>query len=320
MKYICNQLYQHLIDEKYYDQILFLTNEECESLASGYNLEEVEGMIVQPFYANKKWMDKMPSLKWVQVTSAGYDRVDLEEIRRRGIVLTNTRGVMSISIAEDVFAKMLFFARRIREVEENKKKAEWNSFGQDQWMCSCYDDLYHKNIGIMGLGSIGIEIAKRANAFGMHVFSYGRKPVKNDLIEKSFVGEYEINAFYQACDYIVLALPYDEKTHHMIAEDAFEQMKETAIFINIARGMIVDTDALVAALQKNKIKGAALDVFETEPLAKESELWNKVPNLFISSHKAGMGDSWKGFIGSLIMENIEHYNKKETLENIIALN
>ena len=106
MKFICNTLYKHLLDPSLEEQVLYLTNEQCDACAEGIDLSDVEGMIMQPFYVNKAFLDRMPNLKWVQITGAGYDRVDIEEVKRRGLVLTNTRGVMSISIAEDIFSSV----------------------------------------------------------------------------------------------------------------------------------------------------------------------------------------------------------------------
>ena len=149
MKFICNTLYKHLLDPSLEEQVLYLTNEQCDACAEGIDLSDVEGMIMQPFYVNKEFLDRMPNLKWVQITGAGYDRVDIEEVKKRGLVLTNTRGVMSISIAEDIFSKMLFLSRKMRTIEADKKAHVWEMFGQDQWMCTCYADLYGKTIGIM---------------------------------------------------------------------------------------------------------------------------------------------------------------------------
>lgn len=318
MKIICNSLYQHLIDPKYYEEVSFLDNDACEHQGEEYDLSEVEMAVMQPFYFNKEFLDKMPALKVAQITGAGYDRVDVEEVKKRGITLCNTRGVMSVSIAEDVFAKMLFFAREMRRVEEDKKNHVWDMFDQDQWMCTCYDDLYQKTLGIMGYGSIGNEIAKRAEAFGMKVHVYDIMEQTDERITKCFVGENSLPEFYGSVDYLVVCIPLNEHTRHLLGTEAFQTMKDTAVLINVARGPLVDTEALVKALENRQIKGAALDVFEEEPLPKDSELWNK-EHLYLSSHKAGMGDSWKPFIGSLIMRNIEHYKKKETLENIIRL-
>lgn len=318
MKIICNSLYKHLIDPSYYTDILFLDNEECDRQGEGYDLSEVEMAIMQPFYMNRQFFDRMPGLKIAQITGAGYDRVDVEEVKKRGITLCNTRGVMSVSIAEDVFAKMLFFAREVRRVEQDKKEHVWDMFGQDQWMCSCYDDLYQKTLGIMGYGSIGSEIAKRAKAFGMKVHVYDIREQKDENITKCFVGPERLTEFYGSVDYLVVCIPLNEHTRYMLNEKAFQDMKKKVVLINVARGPLVNTKDLIKALKEGQIKGAALDVFEEEPLPTDSELW-EIPNLYLSSHKAGMGDSWKPFIGDLIMRNIDHYNKKEELENVIRL-
>ncbi|MBO5057564.1 MAG: D-2-hydroxyacid dehydrogenase [Lachnospiraceae bacterium] len=318
MKIICNSLYRHLIKEEYYPDILFLSNEECDRQGDGYDLSEVEAAVLQPFYVNKAFLDRMPKLKYVQITGAGYDRVDVEEVKKRGLIMSNTRGVMSVSIAEDVFTKLLFFTRQVRRVEQDKKEHVWDMFGQDQWMCSCYEDLYGKTLGIMGYGSIGSEIAKRAAAFGMKIHVYDVFEQKDGSITKCFIGPDSLKDFYPSCDYLVVCIPLNEKTRHMLGEEAFERMKDSAILINIARGPLVDTDALIKALKEKKIRAAALDVFEQEPLPSDSPLWN-TENLYMSSHKAGMGDSWKGFIGDLIMRNIDNYRLGKEPENVIRL-
>ena len=124
--------------------------------------------------------------------------------------------------------------------------------------------------------------------------------------------------FYGSCDFLVLALPLTADTHHMIDRKAFLAMKESAVLINVARGPIVDTQALLWALEEDRIRGAALDVFEQEPLPEDSVLWHH-PKLFLTPHKAGMGDSWKRFIGELIVRNIEHFELQEALENRIII-
>lgn len=318
MKIICNSLYRHLIKEEYYSDILFLNNEECDRQAKEYDLSDVEAAVLQPFYVNKAFLDRMPKLKYVQITGAGYDRADVEEVKKRGLIMSNTRGVMSVSIAEDVFTKLLFFTRQVRRVEQDKKEHVWDMFGQDQWMCSCYEDLYYKTLGIMGYGSIGGEIAKRAAAFGMKIHVYDVFEQKDANITKCFTGPESLKDFYPSCDYLVVCIPLNEKTRHMLGREAFERMKDSAILINIARGPLVDTDALIEALREKKIRAAALDVFEQEPLPSESPLW-EVENLYMSSHKAGMGDSWKGFIGDLIMRNIDNYRLGREPENVIRL-
>ena len=320
MKVICNSLYKHLIDKEHQEKMEFLTNEECDRNGEGHDLSKVEMAVLQPFYVNKTFLDQMPNLKFVQITGAGYDRVNVEEVKKRDITMSNTRGVMSISIAEDVFCKILFISREVRQVEHDKATHHWDgvSKGQDQWMCTCYQDVYGKTLGIMGYGSIGQEISKRAKAFGMNIHVYDVFPQTDPNIDRCFIGPDSLDEFYPSCDYIVVSIPLNEKTRHIISTKAFEKMKSTAVLINVARGPLVDTEALIEALKEKKIKAAAVDVYETEPLPSDSPLW-EIENLFMSSHKAGMGDTWKEFIGDLIMRNMDHYLQDEELENVIRL-
>lgn len=320
MKVLCNSLYRNLIRKEYQEKIKFLSNEECDNNGERYDLSEVEMAVLQPFYVNKSFLDRMPNLKFVQITGAGYDRVDVEEVKKRNIIMSNTRGVMSISIAEDVFCKILFLSREVRQVELDRATHHWDgvSKGQDQWMCTCYQDVYGKTLGIMGYGSIGQEISKRAKAFGMRIHVYDVFPQTDQNIDECFIGPDRLEEFYPACDYIVVSIPLNEKTKHIISTETFEKMKNSAVLINVARGPLVDTEALINALKEKKIKAAALDVYETEPLPEDSPLW-ELENLFMSSHKAGMGDTWKGFIGALIMRNMDNYLQGRELENVIRL-
>ena len=319
-KILVNALYKHLIKEEYYPDILFLDNKQCDGAGDGSDLSEIEMAVMQPFYFNKTFMDKMPGLRIAQITGAGYDRVDIDEVKKRGITLCNSRGVMSVSIAEDVFCKMLFISREVRTVEEDKRMHHWDgvSKGQDQWMCTCYQDLFGKTLGIMGYGSIGREISKRAKAFGMKIHVYDAFEQTDPNIDRCFIGEDKLEGFLPTCDYIVVSIPLNEKTKHIIDDRAFWLMKESAVLINVARGPLVDTEALIHALRSGMIRAAAVDVYESEPLPPTSPLW-EIDNLFMSSHKAGMGDTWKGFIGALIMRNIDNYKEGRTLENIIPL-
>lgn len=316
MKIICNDLYKPLIREEYYKDILFLSNEECGTLAREYDLSDVEMAVLQPFYVQKDFLDRMPNLRFIQITGAGYDSSDIEEVKRRNLMFSNTRGVMSISIAEDVFCKLLVISREVRRIEQDKNRHVWDMFGQDQWMCTCYQDLYGKTLGIMGYGSIGREIAKRAAAFGLKIYVYDAVEQTDQSITKCYVGEKSLEEFYSSVDYLTISIPLNEKTRHMIDEKAFSSMKSSAVLINVARGGLVDTQALIHALRTKEIKAAALDVFEEEPLPSDSPLWD-IENLYMSPHKAGMGDSWKGFIGNLIMRNIDHFMAKENPENLI---
>lgn len=318
-KIICNELYHYLLSPDLCEKILFLTDEQFRNASEDFS--DVEVMIGQPFFMRKPLLDKMPKLKWLQDTGAGYDAADCDEIKRRKITLTNSRGVMSISIAEDAIFKMLFYARKGRQIEQDKVNHNWNMFNQDQWMCKCYSDLYGKTLGILGFGSIGQEIAKRASAFEMNIIAYDvadLPPSATSNLSHYYKGNDGFNTVLKESDFISINLPLLPSTKHIINDAAFDLMKPTAMIMNLARGPIVDEEALYRTLKENKIAWAACDVFEQEPLPKESPLWD-LNNIFITAHKSGMGDSWTILIGKLIERNLCHYLANEPLENVINL-
>ena len=320
-QYVCNELYQYLLSPELCQKILFLNDAQfraAEKDPAAFDFSEVEVLICQPFFMRQPLLEQMPKLKWLQDTGAGFDAADCEYIKEHGITLTNSRGVMSRSIAEDVMLKMLFFARKVREVEQNKKDHYWNLFNQDQWMCVCYSDLYGKTLGILGYGSIGYEIAVRAKAFGMNVIAFGLDDCDTTPLTTYYKKTEEIDTILRESDYVSVNLPLLPSTRHIINDHAFEIMKPTSMLINVARGPIVDEQALYSALKERKIACAACDVFEQEPLPEESPLWD-LDNIMITSHKSGMGDSWTTLIGQLIERNMHHYLANEPLENVIRL-
>lgn len=315
-KFLCNQLYEYLFSEEIAQQVTFLEDDDFRNPSRDFS--GVEGVLAQPFLINKDFLDRAPDLKWVQVTGAGYDAADVDEIRRRGLTLTNSRGVMSRSIAEDVLCKILFFTRKVREVEQNKRDHKWNSFGQDQWMCRCYTDIFGKKLGIVGYGSLGHEVAVRAKAFGMDIRAYDIKKYDEPELTECYTDASGLDKLLRESDFVLLTIPLFDSTYHMVNDEVFDKMKSTAMLINVSRGPIVDEQALERALREGKIAWAACDVFEQEPLPADSPLWD-LPNIFITSHKAGMGDTWTHFIGQLMERNIGHYLAGEPLENVINL-
>lgn len=315
-KFLCNKLYEYLFSEEIARQVTFLKDDDFRD--PGRDFSGVEGVLAQPFLITKDFLDRAPDLNWIQVTGAGYDAADVGEIRRRGLTLTNSRGVMSRSIAEDVLCKILFFTRKVREVEQNKRDHKWNSFGQDQWMCKCYTDIFGKKLGIVGYGSLGHEVAIRAKAFGMDIRAYDVKKYDEPELTECYTDAAGLDKLLRESDFVLLTIPLFDSTFHMINDEVFDKMKPTAMLINVSRGPIVDERALESALREGKIAWAACDVFEQEPLSADSPLW-ELPNIFITSHKAGMGDTWTYFIGQLMERNIGHYLAGEPLENVINL-
>ena len=223
---------------------------------------------------------------------------------------------MSVSIAEDVFCKMMMYSRRMQEYVEAKKRHEWITFNQDPWMSVVGKDLYTKKLGLIGDGAIAVEIGKRAKAFEMEVYTYGLYNKDCPYWDHFFDTKEGLDTLLTECDYIVVVVPLNDTTRHMINYDAFRKMKKDAMFLNAARGPIVVEEDLIRALKEGEIAAAALDVFEVEPLPKESKLWD-LQNVFLTTHKAGAGDSWVKRLKQLYEENMAAYKAGKPLRNVI---
>jgi len=209
-----------------------------------------------------KLLERCVGLKAVANIAVGYNNIDLAACTARGVVATNTPGVLDDSTADHAWALMLATARRLTELERRVRGGEWTGWKLKQWLGV---DVHHATLGIFGLGRIGQAIARRAAGFEMQVLYHNRKRVDSDIEKKlhaSFVTKDEL---LERSDFVVLQVPYSPETHHMIGAAELKLMKPTAILINSTRGGVVDDAALIAALQAGTIRAAGLDVFENEP-------------------------------------------------------
>ena len=207
-------------------------------------------------------LERCARLRVVANIAVGYNNIDLAACTARGVMATNTPGVLDDSTADLAWALMLAAARRLTELERRVRGGEWTGWKLKQWLGV---DVHHATLGIFGLGRIGQAIARRAAGFEMNVLYHNRKRVAADV-------EQRCNAVYatkpdllRKSDFVVLQVPYSPETHHMIGAAELKQMKPTAILINSTRGGVVDDAALIAALQAGTLRAAGLDVFENEP-------------------------------------------------------
>lgn len=213
---------------------------------------------------NKILLDKMPNLKFIATMSTGVDHIDLNECKNRGIVVSNVPTYGETIVAEHTFALLLSISRRLPESIERVKKGNFMPGGLTGF------ELRGKTIGIIGVGSIGTNVIRIAKGFGMNVILYKRTP--DYALEKEFGCKFvELPVLYQQSDVITLHIPYTKETHHYINEDAFSQMKDGVIILNTARGALIDSTALLKALESGKVKAAGLDVLEEEPLLEEEK-------------------------------------------------
>ena len=203
-----------------------------------------------------------PQLKAVANIAVGYNNIDLPACTARGVMATNTPGVLDDSTADLAWALMLATARRLTEVESYIRAGEWTGWRLKQWLGV---DVHHATLGIIGMGRIGQVIAKRATGFDMKVIYSNRKRVSPDIEQRLNATYVSKDELLKQADFVVLQVPYSPETHHLIGAAELKTMKPTAILINSTRGGVVDDAALIEALKNGALRGAGLDVFENEP-------------------------------------------------------
>lgn len=210
-----------------------------------------------------------PQLKVVSNISVGYDNFNIAAMKQRDVIGTNTPYVLDDTVADLVFALMLSASRRVCELDRYVKSRKWNAeIGKEHFGL----DVHHQTIGIIGMGRIGEVVAKRAKfGFDMDVLYYNRS--RKEKAEQEIGATYcDLDSLLQNADFIVLLTPLTEETYHLIGEQEFNMMKETAIFINASRGKTVNETALIEALQQKKIFAAGIDTFTQEPIEKDNPL------------------------------------------------
>lgn len=246
-----------------------------------------------------------PSLRWVHALSAGVDGFMLPPIVEGRIILSNSSGIHGLPISEHVFAMMLSFSRGLHRFGKSQ--------GQNRWQRHVHlSELRGKTLGVVGLGKIGQEIARLGNAFGMRVLAVKRNPGQPPEHVNRVVSMEGMEMVLKESDYLVLTVPLTPDTEGLVGAKQLELMKPTAILINVARGEVVDEDALITALQQGTIAGAGLDVFETEPLDSQSPLW-QLDNCIITPHCAALSPQYMTRAIDLFCRNLEAYLQEEAL-------
>lgn len=211
---------------------------------------------------DSRLIERCPRLKAVANIAVGYNNIDIAACTARGVMATNTPGVLDDSTADLAWALMLGAARRLTELERRVRAGEWTGWKLKQWLGV---DVHHATLGIFGMGRIGQAIARRAAGFEMKVIYHNRKRIAPDIEQRlnaRYVGKEDL---LKQADFVVLQVPYSPETHHMIGAPELKLMKPSAILVNSTRGGVVDDAALIAALKQGIIRAAGLDVFENEP-------------------------------------------------------
>lgn len=246
----------------------------------------------------------MPTVEWVQSTWAGV--TPLLEIGRRDYLLTGIKGVFGPQMSEFVIGYML--ASELKVIERLAAQRD------RQWFKKASGTLLGKKIGVMGTGSIGQAIARRAKDNGMTVTGLSRTGASNPDFENVFKVE-DLHKFLHDLDYLVSVLPHTTETDQLLDQSALAQLPAHAYFINVGRANVVDDEALLSALASDQLRGAVLDVFDVEPVPAESPLWD-APNLLITGHIAAI--SHPALIAPIFLENYKRFVSGQSLQNVIS--
>ena len=244
-------------------------------------------------------LDGAPGLKVVSQMAVGYDNIDVKACMARGVLVGNTPGVLTETTADLAFALLLATARNLVPAEHYTRSGEWRTWSP---MLLTGPDVHHATLGIVGMGRIGYEMARRAHGFQMKILYTARHPHPD--VERDFGAEYVLlPELLAASDFVSLHLPFSPATKHYIGGAELRQMKPTALLINTARGGVVDQSALVAALKAGTIAGAGLDVFEIEPLPLEDPLL-QLPNVTLLPHIGSASTATRTRMAELAAANL----------------
>lgn len=303
---------QQLLQNAAGSEVLCVANQE-ELLAQ---LPETE--ILCSFSVPTDWEKLAPNLRWLQYPGAGVDALRVSGLldRQSGVIVTTAAGINAIIISEYVFGSMLMFnwnwAQMVRLQDGHvwAKSAGWYNLGGRE--------LAEQTLGIVGMGSIGRRIARLGRAFGMRVVgirrSFANAENRRDPdLDQSYPPQ-ALHELLGQADYVVLAVPLTAETERLIGEAELRAMKSNAYLVNIARGRVIDEQALIKALREGWIAGVGLDVVETEPLPSYNPLYS-MPNVILTPHVAGMSVHYERRLAELFAENLRRYRAREPLNN-----
>lgn len=255
--------------------------------------EEIEAIICNGLFLYTP-PDKFPKLRTVQLTSAGLDRVPMDYMDAHGIKVFNARGVYSAPMAEFAVCSVLDFYKQRVFFSAAQSEHRWEKHRG-------LEELGGKRVVIVGAGSVGRACADRFRAFGCEIIGVNRKTAVDGFDKIYSIGD--IRAAVSAGDIVIFCLPLTKETEHIANAELLCAMKDGAVIVNISRGGIIDTDALITELKSGRLR-AALDVFEQEPLGADSELWD-LPNAVITPHNSFVGDGNRARLFSLIINNLK---------------
>jgi phosphoglycerate dehydrogenase-like enzyme len=260
-----------------------------------------DAVLIAPRYASiltDLWLD-LGNARWLHTLAAGVESLPFDLLRHRDVVITNSRGLYADALGEFAIAAMLWFAKDLRRLIRNQDERRWQPYDVQR--------LEGRTVGIIGYGGIGHAVGRRAEALGMRVVTTRRRRELGDPTIEEVIAE---------SDYVVMCAPLTPSTWRLMSRERIEAMKPEAVFVNVGRGGTVDEEALLDALRNHRIRGAALDVFDVEPLPPEHGFW-QLDNVLISPHTADHTEDAHSRAMNFYIENLRRFRAGESLENVV---
>ena len=253
---------------------------------------------------------QMENLKWIQLSSIGFDQLPVKDVMENDIVVTNNQGGYSKPMGEWIVMNIL-------EIYKNRKKFYSDQLNRTWKLDSGILELIGRNVAFLGTGTIAGEAAKRLQGFEANIIGFNTSGHDAEYFDTC----YPISAleeYLPTIDVVIVTLPHTDKTHHFINKERIELMKDDAVLINVSRGANIDEEALIDALKRDKFLGVAVDVFETEPLAEDSPFWD-IKRVYFSPHNSWVSDMKNERRFELIYKNMKKYIEEQPLMNIVNI-
>jgi phosphoglycerate dehydrogenase-like enzyme len=292
--------------ERLPDSTHIVTGETAEAFDNSSDPDAVFSGIGQGPLLKKLW-PRVSRSRWLHSFTAGLESVLFPELVESSLPMTNAKGLYGRSLGEFAIAASLYFAKDFRRMVKSQEAGTWDPFD--------VEELTGATFGIVGYGGIGREAAVRAKALGMRVLAIKRHPAPDPHVHQMMPPQ-AVGDMLAECDYVLVCAPNTPETRGMIGEAEIGRMKKTAVFINVGRGPVVVEAALVRALEEGAIKGAALDVFDQEPLP-EGHSFYRLKNVLLSPHCADHTPTWLDDSMQFFVENFERFSKGEPLQNLV---
>lgn len=288
-----------------YDLVYINENE----ITNSEELSDVEVLVCyNPF--ERLDISKLPNLKWIQLSSIGIDQLPRAKVSEQKLVVTNNRSGYSIPMGEWIVMNMLELLKNSKKFYEKQQMKKWQ-------MDTSLLELYKKTVCFVGTGSIAVEAAKRLQGFGVKIIGINTTGRKVEFFDECFEMS-QLDTVLAQADVVVLSIPSTGETYHLMNAKRLHALKAGACLINISRGNVIDECALIEALEQGGLRGAALDVFEEEPLSPNSPLW-ELDNVIVTPHSSWISEMRNERRYNIIYENLKRYINGEKLQNIVDI-